>query len=136
MRITLDFHSKEPIYTQIVGQVEKWVATGALKPGAQLPTVRELAADLQVNFNTIARAYRLLHEARIISTQQGRGTFVLEQPPPVDMSVSRRVRLADLIAGWLAEADGLGYGPDEVERAWDERLAAWKESKAKESKGK
>ena len=61
MRITLDFHSKAPIYTQIVEQVEKLVGAGELKPGDQLPTVRELAADLRINFNTVARAYRLLH---------------------------------------------------------------------------
>ncbi len=125
MRITLDFHSKAPIYTQIVEQVEKLVGAGELKPGDQLPTVRELAADLRINFNTVARAYRLLHEARIISTQQGRGTFVLEQPPPGDRQPAREARLSELIVDWLDEANRLGYTPDELDRAWRDGFAVW-----------
>ena len=67
-----------PIYVQIVDQVRAQLLTGELKPGDQLPTVRQLASDLRVNFNTIARAYRLLDEAGLISTQRGRGTYLLE----------------------------------------------------------
>ena len=69
-----------PIYTQIVEQIRGMVANGELRAGIQLPTVRELAAELRVNFNTVARAYRMLDEAGLISTQRGRGTFIWEQP--------------------------------------------------------
>jgi GntR family transcriptional regulator len=82
MNITLDFRSEIPLYIQIVEQVRQQIANGGLQPGEQLPTVRALAAELRINFNTVARAYRLLDEAAIISTQQGRGTYILELPPP------------------------------------------------------
>src|SRR5574342_1021699 len=87
--LQIDFRSGLPIYTQIVNQVQAQVVGGVLKPGDQLPTVRALAEELRVNFNTVARAYRLLDETRIISTQQGRGTYITEIPPP---DVSERLR--------------------------------------------
>ncbi len=74
----LDLRSGVPIYVQIVEQVQQLVTSGKLKPGDQLPTVRQLASELRVNFNTVARAYRMLDEAGIISTQQGRGTYILD----------------------------------------------------------
>src|SRR5678815_1533248 len=76
--LQIDFRSGLPIYTQIVNQVQSQIASGIIKPGDQLPTVRALAEELRVNFNTVARAYRILDEARIISTQQGRGTYITE----------------------------------------------------------
>ena len=80
--LKIDFRSGLPIYTQVVEQIRRMLASGELKPGDQLPTVRQLATDLRVNFNTIARAYRLLDEAGLISTQQGRGTYIWEPPGP------------------------------------------------------
>ena len=80
--LQIDFRSGLPIYIQIVNQVQAQIAGGILQPGDQLPTVRALAEELRVNFNTVARAYRILDEARIISTQQGRGTYITEIPPP------------------------------------------------------
>ena len=71
MPIQLDFRSGVPIYIQIMDQIRQMVANGDLRTGDQLPTVRQLAIDLQVNWNTVARAYRLLDEAGLISTQQG-----------------------------------------------------------------
>lgn len=125
MLIRLDHRSREPIYTQIVEQVKQLAAAGALKPGAQLPTVRQLAADLRVNFNTVARAYRLLHEDGVISTQQGRGTYLLDQPIPqtAEQRKQRRARLAALTQGFLAEAERLGYSPAEVQQSIAAALA-------------
>jgi GntR family transcriptional regulator len=123
MELTLDFQDKVPIYLQIVEQVQGHVAAGRLKAGDQLPTVREVAADLRVNFNTVARAYRLLHEAGVISTQQGRGTYVLGQAQAPPAGQDRQARLQELITGWLAEAARLGYAPDEIEAAWRTRYA-------------
>ena len=57
--VALDFRSKEPIYRQIVNQIQDRLGSGELEPGQQLPTVRQLATELGVNFNTVARAYRL-----------------------------------------------------------------------------
>jgi len=93
MMIELDLRSHVPIYVQIVERIEHLVAAGVLQPDDQLPTVRQLAADLRVNFNTIARAYRMLDAAGIISTQQGRGTFVLQPPPPEQALALREAAL-------------------------------------------
>ena len=81
MKIKLEFRSKIPIYIQIIDQVKHLIASGVLVPDDQLPTVRELADDLGVNFTTVARAYRLLDEEGLISTQHGRGTYILPLPP-------------------------------------------------------
>jgi GntR family transcriptional regulator len=72
--IRIDFRSSMPIYLQIMEQIRQKVANGELRPGDQLPTVRQMATDLRVNFNTVARAYRLLDEGS--STQHGRGTYL------------------------------------------------------------
>jgi GntR family transcriptional regulator len=114
LTLYLDFHSGLPIYTQIVNQVQSQLANKILKPGDQLPTVRALAQELRVNFNTVARAYRLLDEARIISTQQGRGTYIIEKPPP---EVSERLRhesLEALTHRFINEALRLGFSQREV----------------------
>ncbi|MGH2522304.1 MAG: GntR family transcriptional regulator, partial [Anaerolineales bacterium] len=118
MLVHLDFRSHEPIYAQIVEQVKQKIAAGQLKPNDQLPTVRQLAGELRVNFNTVARAYRMLHEEGFISTQQGRGTYILDQPSPVDPKRLRRARLLELTRRYLEEARRLGYHPDEVQASF------------------
>ncbi len=96
--------------------------------------MREVAADLRINFNTVARAYRILHEEGVISTQQGRGTFVLAQAPPGDSArlrapaELRAAHLTERVGGWLAEIERMGYRPDEVERAWNDAFSAWSEA--------
>jgi GntR family transcriptional regulator len=120
--IHLDFRSGTPIYTQIVEQVKQQVLSGELKPGDQLPTVRALALELRVNFNTVARAYRLLDEAGIISTQQGRGTYILDVPPPERTDKLRRQALQALTRDYLNEALRLGSSPDEISQTLKEQL--------------
>ncbi|GAB4419998.1 MAG: GntR family transcriptional regulator [Anaerolineales bacterium] len=126
--IHLDFRSHTPIYTQIVEQVKQQVVSGLLKPGDQLPTVRALALELRVNFNTVARAYRLLDEAGIISTQQGRGTFILDAPPPERTDKLRRQALEALTRDYLHEALRLGSTPEEITRALQDQIEQEKES--------
>ncbi|MGD8403847.1 MAG: GntR family transcriptional regulator [Anaerolineales bacterium] len=120
--IQLDFRSGVSIYTQIVEQIKQQVVAGELKPGDQLPTVRALALELRVNFNTVARAYRLLDEAGIISTQQGRGTYILDVPPPERTDKLRRQALEALTRDYLSEAYHLGCSPDEINKALKEQL--------------
>lgn len=132
MLVRLDFRSGLPIYLQIVEQVKHHVAAGKLKPGDQLPTVRQLATELRVNFNTIARAYQQLDEEGIISTQQGRGTYVLERPAPVEMKRLRREKLTALINVFLAEARRLEYSREEVRKAWEDQFAQWEDNAADE----
>lgn len=124
----LDFRSHMPIYVQIVDRVEHLIATGALAPGDQLPTVRQLAAELRVNFNTIARAYRILDENGVISTQQGRGTYVLEPPPPERAANLRREAIDALTRTYLNEASRMGFNPDEVQERFEELNRGWRHS--------
>jgi GntR family transcriptional regulator len=127
MPIQLDFRSGIPIYIQIMNQIREMVANGDLKPGDQLPTVRELAIDLQVNWNTIARAYRLLDEAGLISTQRGRGTFIWEVPSDETTRLLHQQTLEGLTRHYLAEAARLGVSPQEVVRFFHKEIAAWEE---------
>lgn len=76
MDISILVTSPEPVYEQIVRQVQGGVASGQLKPGDPLPTVRQLAGDLQLNRNTVARAYKQLEDQHVIQTAGRKGTFV------------------------------------------------------------
>lgn len=129
LTLHLDFHSGLPIYSQIVEQVQSQLANGILKPGDQLPTVRALAEELRINFNTVARAYRMLDEARIISTQQGRGTYITEIPPP---KVSKKLKEESLIAltdRFIKEAERLGFSEKEISSMVRDRLKSKSEAK-------
>ena len=126
LMLQIDFRSGLPIYTQIVNQVQAQVAGGILKPGDQLPTVRSLAEELRVNFNTVARAYRILDEARIISTQQGRGTYITEIPPPKVTERLRRESLEALTHRYISEAMRLEFSEDEISEMFKAQLKAWK----------
>lgn len=129
LNFELDFHSGLPIYTQIVNQISGRVANGILKPGTQLPTVRALALALRVNFNTVARAYRVLDETRIISTQQGRGTYITEIPPPKVTERLRLEALEGLTQRYVNEALRLGFSQTEIRQTVNEQLKARKELK-------
>src|SRR3981081_592037 len=78
----VDSKSPTPIYAQLDRSIRAAIATGELEPGAQLPTVRQLAVDLAVNANTVARVYAQLERDGIVETRRGVGTFVRESPSP------------------------------------------------------
>ncbi len=107
--IQLDFRSDVPVTNQIVAQIQGLIANGTLKIGDQLPTVRALATELRINFNTVARAYRILDESGIISTQQGRGTYILEKPSLEAVDQLRDEALEALANRYLSEAERLGF---------------------------
>ncbi len=129
LTLQIDFRSGLPIYTQIVNQVQAQVASGMLEPDDQLPTVRALAEELRVNFNTVARAYRILDEARIISTQQGRGTFITEIPHPKVTERLRRESLKALTQRYIGEALRLEFSKSEIKQMVSDQLKAWNEAK-------
>ena len=129
----LDFHSGLPIYIQIMNQIEEQVISGALKPGDQLPTVRALATELRVNFNTIARAYRMLDEAHIISTQQGRGTYITEIPPPEVKERLKQETLEALARRYIGEALKLEFSKSAISQIVKDQLKAWNESQISDS---
>ena len=125
MKLQLDFRSGVPIYIQIIDQIRELVARGDLKRGDQLPTVRQMATDLRVNFNTVARAYRLLDEAGLISTQQGRGTYIWEQPSPEIIQHLRKKGLDGLTQRYLAQAARQGFQPVEVLANFQQHMDGW-----------
>jgi len=126
LTLQLDFRSGLPIYIQIMNQLENQVIGGTLKPGDQLPTVRALASELRVNFNTVARAYRMLDEARIISTQQGRGTYITEIPPPEVKEKLRNETLVALARRYIGEALRMEFSKQEINQMVKDQLKAWK----------
>ena len=77
MFITISLEASTPVYKQIISQLRRAIAVGEIKPGDPLPTVRQLAGDLGVNFNTVANAYRALATEGLVETHQGRGARVI-----------------------------------------------------------
>jgi GntR family transcriptional regulator len=134
LTLHLDFHSGLPIYTQIVNQIQSQLVNKVLKPGDQLPTVRALAQELRINFNTVARAYRILDEERIISTQQGRGTYITEIPPPEVSEKLRHESIMSLTQRFITEALRLGFSEREVSQMVRDNLKLNKETNDKDSK--
>jgi GntR family transcriptional regulator len=109
----LDSHSGVPVYRQIIDQVLGGISAGNLKPGDQLPTVRQLAVDLAINPNTVVRAYRELEIREVLSTQQGTGTFITDKKPQPD-ELERRRRVTQLAGDLLARAGAEGITLQEL----------------------
>ncbi len=128
MNLEINFRSGIPIYLQVVERIKERIATGQLKPGNQLPTVRSLAMELRVNFNTVARAYRILDEADIISTQQGRGTYVLNIPLPEVSEKIRQTALKALTQRYLTDAERLGASPEELDQILKAQVTHWQQT--------
>lgn len=103
----LDAASGVPFYRQIIDLILGGIATGGLTPGEQLPTVRALAVDLQVNLNTVAKAYKELEIRGVLATQQGSGTFVSQAEVRRD-EVERRRQVVQLADELLARAAAMG----------------------------
>ncbi len=121
--VRLDPASGVPFYRQIIDQVLLAVADGRLPAGTQLPTVRQLAVDLSVNLNTVAKAYREMEIRGIVETQQGTGTFVAERPRET-AGAERRRALERLIEEFLARMAALGFRGEEVAVALGRRVEA------------
>ncbi len=123
---SLDFRSGVPVYIQLVEQVQAHLASGSLKPGDQLPTVRQMASELRINFNTVARAYRMLDEVGLISTQQGRGTYILEALEEENARSLKRSTLEIQVKRFLGQLARQGFSVVEAEDSFLEQLADWK----------
>ena len=129
---TVDPRSGVPIYLQIVEQVKRSVALGVLAPGEQLPTVKQLAADLIVNANTIARAYRELERDQVIETMPGRGSFIA-----ANGSVAGAKRaVADVadqaIMQAVREGKSMGLARQELKVLFEHALDRWYPNDASE----
>ena len=134
MQIHISSHDGVPIYLQIVNQVKYLVASGRLEAGEELPPIRTLAEQLLVNPNTVARAYRELELAGVVTKRRTTGTYVSDQASPL----ARRQRLkivTERIDALLAEARQMDIATDtliELLEQRDEALQAAAESKSRE----
>jgi GntR family transcriptional regulator len=127
MKLKIDPDSSVPIYVQIEDSIHSFIAAGQLQPGEQLPTIRELAADIRVNLNTVARAYFELDREGVISTQRGKGTFVTGVLDKDQIERKRQRLLHSIIENALGEARSLGYSPAEIKKAFQEEMKVWLE---------
>jgi GntR family transcriptional regulator len=112
-RLRLDLHSGVPVYRQIIDQVRGGMASGALGVGDQLPTVRQLAVDLSINPNTVARAYRELELGGLLETHQGTGTFISAQKVRGG-EVERSRQLAQIVGECMARAGDAGFTVEDL----------------------
>ena len=117
----LDTHSGVPVYRQLIDQVQAGIAAGTLASGAQIPTVRQVAVDLEINPNTVLRAYRELEIRGVLDTQQGTGTFVSDRKVTQDDGERAR-QLEQLVSEFVARAGAGGFTLQELIESLGERL--------------
>jgi len=115
--ISIDTQDATPIYAQLERALRASIATGRLQPGDQLPTVRQLAVELQVNANTVARVYAELERAGAIETRRGVGSFISATPLEARPPREHDRRLRAFVTRVLADADVAGFTVDEVTAA-------------------
>ena len=109
----LDGHSGVPVYRQLIDQVQGAIASGALKSGDQLPTVRLVAVELAINPNTVMRAYREMEIRGILDTQQGTGTFISDRQSEPTREERER-QLAQLVGEFVSRAGAAGLTVDQL----------------------
>jgi GntR family transcriptional regulator len=112
--LALDSRDPTPIYAQVERGLRAAIATSRLRPGEQLPTVRQLAVDLQVNANTIARVYADLERAGVIETKRGVGSFISATPAKAHPPRERDRRLRAFATRVLADAEAAGFTVDDL----------------------
>ncbi|MBV8363184.1 MAG: GntR family transcriptional regulator [Candidatus Eremiobacteraeota bacterium] len=122
---TVDPRSGVPIYLQLIEQVKRLVAVGALAPGEQLPTVKQLALDLTINPNTVARAYRELERDAVIETSPGRGSFI-RADGALDVATKTRDDVAgDAFNEAVRQAKSFGLSRSTVDALFEQTLERW-----------
>jgi len=117
----LDLKSGVPFHRQIVDQIRYGIASDRLMPGEQLPTVRELAVNLQINPNTVRKAYSELEILGILDTQQGTGTFVSDQQVEIGEDEKKRM-LGQICDELVARGHQYGFTLKEIVNHMERRL--------------
>ena len=112
----VDPNSSQPLFEQIVFRVKDEVAQGSLRGGDRLPSVRDLARDLSINPNTVARAYSALEADGVIVRRQGAGCFLTGHGSDL-ATAERKKQLQDLLRRAATEAFHLGFQPEDIEKA-------------------
>lgn len=125
MWLTIDPRSNTPMYQQIIDDVKARIAKHALTPATKLPSIRELAMDLTINPNTIAKAYQELEREGVIEVIRGKGTFVCAAPTPLPADAAARADVRELLTKVLVQAHHLGIPFDEVRQELEHVIANW-----------
>ena len=120
--LSVDPRDPTPLHAQLERAIRVAIATGHLRPGAQLPTVRQLAVDLRINANTVARVYLALEREGVVATKRGVGTFIADSVPKSAHAGHRERRLAAHIDRFLTDSAALGYSPREAIKELTRRL--------------
>jgi len=123
MVVSIDPKDATPIYAQLERSFRAAIASGRLRPGDQLPTVRQLAVQLSVNANTVARVYAALERSGVFETRRGVGSFVRMGAPDVRPPDEHARRLRAFATRVLSDADAQGFTADEVVTALQETPA-------------
>ncbi len=113
--LQIDQHSKEPLHVQIADQVRNLIAMEKLKPGDHLPPVRQLAEFLNINQNTILRAYLLLEQEKVVVARKRGGTVVTARTDDPNIALERRRRLSEMVGNDILKALSMGYSPEDIE---------------------
>lgn len=113
-KFQIDSSHPMPLYAQLERTIRFAIATGKLREGEQLPTVRQLAVELRVNANTVAKVYAELERAGIVETRRGVGTFVTERPLQNRVLQDRQKELRDLTQRFITEAGAHGFSLDDL----------------------
>jgi len=111
---TIDQADKTPVYAQLERGIRSAIASGRLGVGDQLPTVRQLAVDLRVNANTVAKVYVFLERAGVLETRRGVGTFIAARTDTPREEALRRTELNRLVDRFLAELSDHGFHVDDA----------------------
>jgi GntR family transcriptional regulator len=130
MHIQIDLSIGRPVYQQIIDQVKRDIALGRLKEGERLSTVRELAAQLAINPNTIGKAYKQLERESIIVTRPGAGAFVAAAGSDISASVRKRI-ICDDLERVIVEAVHMQIDKQTLSRWFSERIEKFKFSVGK-----
>ena len=120
--LSVNKDSSVPIYVQIVDQVEGMVKVGMLAAGDRLPSIRGVAEQLRIDYNTVARAYTELDRAGIIKTARGIGTHVTEALSEEGLAQSRQTKLVETLAKDLRDLAALGFSAEEIRAAFEDCL--------------
>src|ERR687891_122425 len=112
--VSIDSRDRTPIYAQLERALRAAIATGRMQPGDQLPTVRQLAVELRVNANTVARVYAELERAGVLVTRRGVGSFINAAPAQAHPPREHERRLRAFVTRVLADADAAGFSVDDV----------------------
>jgi GntR family transcriptional regulator len=120
-QLEINVSSPIPVYQQIMDGIRRLVSEEAVAPNAPLPSVRQLAAELGINPNTVAKAYQFLELEGTIVTRKRRGVFVGETSGAA-AALARDLRLRDVVGRFVEDVQRLGAGKEEVMQAVAERL--------------